>query len=185
MKKAWSTERMKKSVHLIKIKDRDRDQRHKAAMFVLRPLIALIVAVALTLSGTAVAARSFHGPVEQVEICADGETKTVSLDARGNPVAPNQCCGCLDCLSLAVDLSVTASLRQASQTLQSLTSVPVRSILPVSPRHLRPSPRGPPIGGPADDRLSPVRLFLVALEFGQVRHGKAASQGGQTTKVAR
>lgn len=154
-------------------------------MFVLRPLIALVVAVALTLSGTAVVARSFHGPVDQVEICADGETKTVSLDAQGNPVAPNQCCGCLDCLSLAADLSVTANVRQAAQTLQPLASVPARSTLSVSRRHLRPSPRAPPLGGPADDRKSPVRLFLVALEFGQVHHGKAASLGGQTTKVAR
>lgn len=158
----------------------------KAGMFALRTLLALVVAAALALSGTVAVARTVHGPMTDMVICADGGMRTVRLDVQGNPVDPGQCGECPDCLAPVAGLPGTAGLILAIDTVLPVRSVPARLFQPATQRHLRPAPRGPPPVDPTlHDRLSQVRLSLATLEFGQVRRGKARPLPGQTIEVAR
>lgn len=109
----------------------------------------LVLALALVLTGPGGA-----GPAKGamlVELCADGASSLVWIDAEGAPVLPGKShAKCLDCLVFSPPLPEIADGR--------LTLVPLRTAaslsLPAPPHfqpvaHLRPAPRGPPA---ADDR---------------------------------
>lgn len=152
----------------------------------LRPLLCLVAALALTLSGVTLAAATVHGPVTEMVICGDGGAETIRLDARGNPVDGDQCCDCMDCLTMAAALPTALP---PGATLPA--AVAVNPALPVAqlpgPRpSLSPQPRGPPVAAPLACVLPPqVGLFHVALDQTQVQRGKAMPKTGHTHEVAR
>jgi hypothetical protein len=171
---------------LINIKAGSRDRVDKGRMSLLRPLLCLVAALALTLSGVALAAATVHGPVTEMVICGDGGAETIRLDARGNPVKGNQCCDCLDCLAMAASLPIPAL---PGATLPA--AVTASPALPVAQRPgplpcLAPLPRGPPAATPLPCVLPPqAGLFHVALDQTQVPRGKAMPKTGHTHEVAR
>ncbi len=155
-------------------------------MSLLRPLLCLVVALALALSGVAAAAATVHGPVTQMVICGNGGAETIRLDAKGNPVKGNQCCDCLDCLTMAVALP-TPLPPGATQP----AAVAVSPVLPVAQLSgplpcLAPLPRGPPAATPLPcDLPAQAGLFRAALDQTQVQRGKAMPRTGHTHEVAR
>ena len=75
----------------------------------LRPLLSLLLALALTASSVTFAvARSQPGTGQWMEICAGTETLAVEIDAQGKPVTPRH--PCPDCLTGLVGFLPDADL---------------------------------------------------------------------------
>lgn len=113
------------------------------------PLLTLLLALALCLSGLAQGHAAAGAPVGAmaVVICADGPARSILIDANGAPVEPEQ--GgthglCPDCVLAKVG-ALTAGIRLPAQRLARSRAAP-RPILRLRPRR-RPQaaqPRGPP-----------------------------------------
>lgn len=155
-------------------------------MPMLRPLLCLVAALALALSGVAVAAATVHGPVTEMVICGDGGAETIRLDARGNPVKGNQCCDCLDCLTMAAALPTPAMPRATLPAAVTVTAALPVAQLPGPLPCPAPLPRGPPTATPLPCVLpAQAGLFRAALDQTQVLRGKAMPKTGHTHEVAR
>ena len=103
----------------------------------------LCLALALT-GGTMAAARHAPGVAGMAELCRDGGTVLVAVDATGAPVGLHHVCpDCVAAFALA-HLTAPQTLIAASQPAGAATPVPVRAVDPALPRALRPPPRAPP-----------------------------------------
>lgn len=163
-----------------------RDRPDKSTMSKLRPLVAIVTALALVLAGVATAAATAQGPITEMVICGGNGPETIHLDSQGNPVKGDPCCECLNCMLTAVDLP--PAIAGVGLLIDQTRAAPFRKddSLFSPPSQLRPMPRGPPpttVGNSC--RSSGIRLFPAAFETGQVQRGKAKATGGQQTQVAR
>ena len=81
-----------------------------------------------------------------MEICADGFSKTVPIDAAGNPVEPSHDCHkCLTCCQAIGVLTPTACAPALSDFLfQTALGSPQRQDPIQNKRNIFPAPRGPP-----------------------------------------
>ncbi|MDZ4087851.1 MAG: hypothetical protein U1E69_13740 [Tabrizicola sp.] len=107
-------------------------------------VLALVLALALVLTGPGGA-----GPVKGamlVELCADGATSLVWIDADGAPVVPGKShAKCLDCLVFSPPLPEIADGRLTLASLRGTASLSLPAPPACQPvAHLRPAPRGPP-----------------------------------------
>ena len=116
---------------------------------------------------------------------AGSKTGVVRLVVK-KPVKGNQCCDCLDCLTMAAALPTPLP---PGATL--FAAVAVNPVLPVAqlPGPLpcpAPLPRGPPNATPLPCVLpAQAGLFRAALDQTQVQRGKAMPKTGHTDEVAR
>lgn len=118
----------------------------QAMQRIFHSLSCLILALALTLTGPGGA-----GPAKGdmlIEICSNGATSMVWADADGNPVpADRSHAKCLDCLFFSAPVPGTTiglAARDSRPIAAGHSSFVPIPVLPVA--HLRPIPRGPPMG---------------------------------------
>jgi len=117
---------------------------YNRAMTVLRPLLSLMLALALTAGSVALAmARSQPGTGQWMEICAGTEVLAVEIDTQGKPVSPRH--PCPDCLT-----GLTGFLPGAApQTVPPLTAGRVHDVAFPTAAPSRPDraavARGPPL----------------------------------------
>lgn len=118
---------------------------YQAAMTVLRPLLAILLALTLMMGSVASAvARSEMAGVTDVTLCgADGALTTLQLDASGNPVTPgHDCPHCLAAGAVAV-LSGPALTPGLTGVRSALVLPGLTGTLPPA-QTLAPLARGPP-----------------------------------------
>lgn len=113
------------------------------------PLLTLLLALALCLSGLAQGHAAAGGPAGAmaVVICADGAARSILIDASGMPVEPEPDGThglCPDCVLVKTG-ALTADMRPPGQRLARSRAAP-RPILRLRPRRRLQAaqPRGPP-----------------------------------------
>lgn len=114
-------------------------------MLRLRPLIHGLVCLALVLTGGTIAAvRHAPGLAGYAELCRDGGTSVVAVDASGTPVDPGHICpDCIAAFALA-HLSAPDLLPVAPGPVRAVGPLNARRVDSSQPRTLRPPPRAPP-----------------------------------------
>lgn len=109
-------------------------------------LFGLLLTVCLTFYGNFSMAMAGGSAVFSVEICADGVTKNVLIDADGNPVQPAQDCPeCLRCCQASGGETPTFCTAALSFVLLDMEADGPSAQDPIlNKRNILPVPRGPP-----------------------------------------
>lgn len=153
-----------------------------------RHLLGLICAAVIVLNGAMAGALSLRAPVSEITICGTHGEEVVRLDAAGNPTDQQQCCDCVQCLSVAAGLPERAVAPARSMVLATMDEPVSQAVLPGPISHSRPLPRGPPsaqLENTAPLRLLPkVGSVLASSELFQPIRGQNAPGKGQPIKVA-
>ena len=155
--------------------------------------IVLLAALALALAGGLRPVGAVHAAgLTALVICSDHGTKTVYLDAKGQPVTPASCEQCPDCLGNGA-VPVTTATPLTRQVLARLAPALRRGRqVSRSQTRLRPEARGPPAAtkGWSDPCLADVTASLGQVPQARLTllNGKAARlchRLGSTTKEVR
>lgn len=110
-----------------------------------RSALSLLLAAVLALASQSLAVARANGAAGglAVEICAEGGTATVILDARGKPVGPVHLCpDCVAALAYALPAAAVQPARPAGAAL-------TVALPPGQSRHARHPPAPPARGPPA------------------------------------
>lgn len=154
----------------------------------MRHVLGFICAAVIVLNGAMAGAVSLRAPVSEITICGTHGEEVIRLDAAGNPTEQQECCDCVQCLSLAGGLPERSVAPARSQVLRAIDPPVVETVLRGPISHSRPLPRGPPsaqLEEPAPLRLMPeVGSVLASAAFTQTIRGQSAPGTGQPVEVA-